>query len=67
LGTGAILFELDASSAVKELVEAKHSNQLSHALGRWSRYELIVIDELGYVPLAEVGAEFAVSGHRGSR
>ncbi len=32
-------------------------NQLSRTLGRWSRYELIVIDELGYVPLAEVGAE----------
>lgn len=32
-------------------------NQLSRALGRWSRYELIVIDELGYVPLAEFGAE----------
>jgi DNA replication protein DnaC len=42
---------------VNELVEAKHMNQLSRALGRWSRYELIVIDELGYVPLAEVGAE----------
>jgi DNA replication protein DnaC len=24
---------------------------------RWSRYELIVIDEVGYVPLAEIGAE----------
>jgi DNA replication protein DnaC len=42
---------------VNELVEAKHSNQLSRLLGRWSRYELIAIDELGYVPLAEVGAE----------
>jgi DNA replication protein DnaC len=28
------------------------------ALGRWSRYELIAIDEVGYVPMAEVGAEF---------
>jgi len=37
---------------VNDLVEAKHGNQLSRALGRWSRYELIVIDELGYVPLA---------------
>ena len=46
-----------AAALVNELVEAKHSNQLSRALGRWSRYELIVIDELGYVPLAEVGAE----------
>lgn len=46
-----------ATALVNELVEAKHLNQLSRALGRWSRYELIVIDELGYVPLAEVGAE----------
>jgi len=46
-----------ATALVNELVEAKHMNQLSRALGRWSRYELIVIDELGYVPLAEVGAE----------
>ncbi len=46
-----------AAALVNELVEAKHSSQLSRALGRWSRYELIVIDELGYVPLAEVGAE----------
>lgn len=46
-----------AAALVNELVEAKHQNQLSRALGRWSRYELIVIDELGYVPLAEAGAE----------
>jgi hypothetical protein len=26
-------------------------------MGRWLRYELIAIDEVGYVPLAEVGAE----------
>ncbi len=46
-----------ATALVNDLVEAKHANQLSRALGRWSRYELIVMDELGYVPLAEVGAE----------
>jgi DNA replication protein DnaC len=46
-----------AAALVNELVEAKDANQLSRALGRWSRYELIAIDELGYVPLAEVGAE----------
>jgi DNA replication protein DnaC len=46
-----------AAALVNELVEAKHLNQLSRALGRWSRYELIIIDELGYVPLAEIGAE----------
>jgi hypothetical protein len=27
-------------------------------LACWSRYDLIAIDEVGYVPLAEVGAEF---------
>ena len=46
-----------AAALVNELVESKHSNQLSRVLGRWSRYEVIVIDELGYVPLAEAGAE----------
>ena len=30
-------------------------------LARWSRVELIVIDELGYVPLAEVAAELQIS------
>jgi hypothetical protein len=24
-------------------------------MARWSRYDLIAIDEVGYVPLAEVG------------
>jgi DNA replication protein DnaC len=45
------------AALVNELVEAKHHNELSRVLGRWSRLELIVLDELGYVPLAEVGAE----------
>ena len=57
-----------AAALVNELVEAKHSNQLSRLLGRWSRYELIAIDELGYVPLAEVGAELlfqVIAEHRG--
>src|SRR5215471_6768028 len=30
----------------------------SAALSRWARYDLIALDEVGYVPLAEVGAEF---------
>ncbi|HZV04864.1 MAG TPA: hypothetical protein VE999_07255 [Gemmataceae bacterium] len=32
---------------VNELVEAKHANQLSRVLGRWSRYELIVSTNWG--------------------
>jgi DNA replication protein DnaC len=43
---------------VNELVEAKHQLQLRRVMARWSRYDLIAIDEVGYVPLAEVGAEF---------
>ena len=47
-----------AAGLVNELVEAKHQLQLRRVMARWSRYELIAIDEVGYVPLAEVGAEF---------
>lgn len=43
---------------VNELVEAKHQLQLRRVMARWSRYELIAIDEVGYVPLADLGAEF---------
>jgi DNA replication protein DnaC len=47
-----------AANLVNELVEAKHQLQLRRVLARWDRYDLIAIDEVGYVPLAEVGAEF---------
>jgi DNA replication protein DnaC len=43
---------------VNELVEAKHQLQLRRVMARWSRYKLIAIDEVGYVPLADLGAEF---------
>ena len=46
-----------AAALVNELVEAQHQHQLSRVTNRWARCELIVIDELGYVALAEVGAE----------
>ncbi len=46
-----------AAGLVNELLEAQHANQLGRALTRWSRYDLVCIDELGYVPLAELGAE----------
>ena len=46
-----------AAALINELVEAQHQLQLSRVLGRWARYDLIAIDEVGYVPLAEAGAE----------
>src|SRR5271168_1385121 len=47
-----------AAALVNELVEAKQNNQVRRAMTRWQKYELIVLDEVGYVPLADVGAEF---------
>ena len=46
-----------AAALVNQLVKAQREQTLSRVLARWSRVELIVIDELGYVPLAEVAAE----------
>jgi len=46
-----------AAALVNQLVEAQRDQSLGRMLARWSRVELIVIDELGYVPLADVAAE----------
>jgi hypothetical protein len=50
LATGAAL--------VNELVEAKQQLRLRRVLARWERYDVIAIDEVGYVPMADLGAEF---------
>jgi DNA replication protein DnaC len=47
-----------ATALVNEFVEARQDNRVGRLLARWFRYELIAIDEVGYVPLADVGAEF---------
>jgi DNA replication protein DnaC len=47
-----------AAALVNELVEAQQQGQLRRALARWARYEVLALDEVGYVPLAELGAEF---------
>ena len=47
-----------AAALVNELVEAKLNNQVRRLMARWQKYELIALDEVGYVPLADVGAEF---------
>ena len=41
-----------------ELVEAQQHNAVRRVLQRWLRFDVIVLDEVGYVPLAEIGAEF---------
>jgi DNA replication protein DnaC len=47
-----------AAALVNELVEAKQNNQVRRLMTRWLKYELIALDEVGYVPLADIGAEF---------
>lgn len=58
-----------AAGLVNELVEAQHHNLLGRALSRWSRFDLIILDEVGYVPFAQVGAEllFQVISERAER
>jgi DNA replication protein DnaC len=47
-----------AAALVNELIEAKQNNQVRRMMARWQKYELIALDEVGYVPLADIGAEF---------
>jgi len=47
-----------AAALVNELIEAKQNGQVKRLMMRWMRYDLIALDEVGYVPLADVGAEF---------
>ncbi len=47
-----------AAALVNELVEAKQNGQVRRAMTRWMKYDVIALDEVGYVPLADIGAEF---------
>jgi DNA replication protein DnaC len=39
-------------------VGSRSFTKINRAKRRWARYEVIGIDEVGYVPMADVGAEF---------
>ena len=58
-----------AAQLVNELVEAKHQSELNRVTNRWTRYELIVIDEMAYVAMPESAAEllFQVIAGRAER
>ena len=47
-----------AAALVNELVEAKQNGLVRRVMTRWMKYDVIALDEVGYVPLAEIGAEF---------
>ena len=58
-----------AAQLVNELGEAKNRSELNRVTNRWMRYELIVIDEMGYVAMPEAAAEllFQVIAGRAER
>lgn len=58
-----------AGRLVTELVEAKNAHELGRLVGRYSRLELLVLDELGYLPLSKADAEllFQVLSERHER
>jgi DNA replication protein DnaC len=58
-----------AAALINELVEARSKSELSRITGRWTRYELIAIDEMGYVAIPESAAEllFQVISGRAER
>lgn len=42
---------------INELIEARQERTLQRLLQRYARYELLVLDELGYVPFSKEGSE----------
>jgi DNA replication protein DnaC len=58
-----------AAGLVNDLIEAKDKSELARTVNRWSRYELIVIDEMCYVSIPESAAEllFQVISGRAER
>ncbi|MFZ1729855.1 MAG: IS21-like element helper ATPase IstB [Bacteroidota bacterium] len=52
-----------------ELIEARSEKELSRLIGRYARFDLVIVDELGYVPFSREGAEllFQVLAERHER
>jgi DNA replication protein DnaC len=60
---------ITCSGIVNELIESRDEKRLSRVVNRFSRYELLILDELGYVPFSKEGAEllFQVLAERHER
>jgi DNA replication protein DnaC len=58
-----------AAGLINELIEAKNQNELNRVTSRWTRFDLIVIDEMAYVTIPESAAEllFQVIAGRAER
>jgi DNA replication protein DnaC len=46
-----------AAELTNALVEAKHDGRLSRKLEQFARYDVVLLDELGYVPFDKAGAD----------
>lgn len=46
-----------AGRLANELIEAKDSLQLGRVIGRYARLDLLILDEVGYLPLGKADAE----------
>ena len=58
-----------ACGLVNELIEARQEKDLQRILKRYGRYGLLILDELGYIPFSQEGAEllFQVLAERHER
>lgn len=58
-----------APQLINDLVEAKNNSELNRVTNRWTRFDLIVIDEMAYVAIPESAAEllFQVIAGRAER
>ncbi len=58
-----------AAELVNELIEARQKNEISRVVNRWTRYELMVLDEMCYVAMPDAAAEllFQVIAGRAER
>jgi DNA replication protein DnaC len=48
---------ITASELVEELIIAKEEHKLGAFEKKWLKYDVIIVDELGYVPFSKTGAE----------
>jgi DNA replication protein DnaC len=58
-----------AAALINELVEARNQNELKRVTNRWTRFDLVVVDEMAYVTVPESAAEllFQVIAGRAER
>ena len=61
--TGRRVRYATCAQLVNELVEAADERRLSRLVARYSRLDLLCVDELGYVALDARGAELLFQGH----